>query len=597
LGVYLVRVGAPPQLSVPGGSFSPADSIDAATAARPSPADRLLTLAVGVCAGGPVIASTLRALVDGWIPAGDQANIATRAFDVFTSRTPLVGLHSDASAVTHHALFSLGPMLFWLLALPARSGSTGALTFTMGLLNVAAIIGVVALARRRGGRVLMFITAIAVVLMSRSLAPEVLHDLWNPSAGLFPFTLLIFLCWSLACGEYRLLPLTVLVASFVVQCQLAFVPPSLGLLAVGLVGLAISLRSSRVGRGAHPRRGHRAVWPWMLAALVVMAACWAAPVIDQIEGTPGNLTVVVRTATASPPTLGRTVGLHAVVRAIGVPPWWLRNPASPWQRKTEVRAASSGLATLSTVLMLFALLAILAVGALRRRPELWTGALIALSLCAALETVASATPRIRVLAETLGYTMWWGSPVGMFVWVFLGWATVSLLARGALPSWRVPALASALGGVAVAAVAAGAAAAERPDYHLPEYAPLKAVYRGLDRDVPAGRTVLLIGALGNRTFRFKMAARFALVRRGIRPLSPGTDVRLGSWYELDHHRYDCVVYVDDGTASPARRATVVARVTFSDGSGSYPVTVWLSRRGCPRGGTPTQRRSSARASA
>ena len=45
-----------------------------------------LALALGVCASGPVIAATIHALIDGWLPAGDQANIATRAYDVFTSR-------------------------------------------------------------------------------------------------------------------------------------------------------------------------------------------------------------------------------------------------------------------------------------------------------------------------------------------------------------------------------------------------------------------------------------------------------------------------------------------------------------------------------
>ena len=320
----------------------------------------------------------------------------------------------------------------------------------------------------------------------------------------------------------------------------------------------------------------------MLATLLVAAACWTTPVIDQIEGKPGNLTAAVRTATASPPTLGRTVGWHAVVRAIGIPPWWLRNPASPWERKNEVRASTSGLATVSSVVMLLALLATVGVGVLRRRADLWAGALIALLLCAGLATVASSTPTMRVLAETLGYTMWWGSPAGMFVWVFLGWAAISRLAQLSLPGWRTPAFASAVGAVAVAAVAAVAVAAERPDYHLPEYGALNAVYRGLARDVPAGRTVLLIGSLGNQTFRFKMAARFALVRNGTRPLSPGKDIRVGSWYELDHHRYDCVVYVDDGTASPARTATAVARVTLRDPTGSYPVTVWLSPPGCPQ---------------
>ena len=561
-------------------------------------ADRWLTFVVGLCAAVPVIASTISALADGWMPAGDQAIIATRAYDVLSSRTPLVGQHSDAGAVIGHSVYSLGPMLFWLLALPARFGSPGSLTLTMGLANTFAIVGVVALARRRGGRPLMLITAVAVVLMCGSLAPEVLHDVWNPSAGLLPFTLLIFLCWSLACGEHRLLPLSVLVASFVVQCQLAFLPPSLGLLVVGLAGLGVS-RTSFGPRTAAPTSGRRGgVWRWVLAALLVAFICWTPPVIDQIEGHPGNLTALVRTATAKQPTLGATVGWRAVIRTVGVPPWWLENPSSPWERKNEVRTAASKLATVSCLLMLCALLAVAAAGLLRRRADLCAGATICLALCAALAAVAAATPTTRLLSATLGYTMWWGSPAGMFVWVMLGWSLTAMLADRVPSRRRVPALASAAGiaiGVGAVAVAGAAVAvAERPDYHLPEYRPLGVMFAALRRSVPAGRTVLLIGSLGDETFRFKMAARFALVRRGIRPLSPGTDTRLGSWYELRHRRYDCTVYVDDGVASPARRAAVAARLMFRDSTGSHPMSVWVSPAGCPRSGSIGRQASSAK---
>jgi hypothetical protein len=551
-------------------------------------AERWLTIVVGLCAATPVVASTLRALSDGWLPAGDQANIATRAHDVFSSHTPLVGLHSDASFVIHQAVYSLGPLLFWLLALPARFGSPATLVLTMGVVNSLAIVGVVVLARRRGGSLLMFLAAIAVLLMSRSLTPEVFHDPWNPSAGLFPFTLLIFLCWSLGCGEYRLLPVTVLVASFVVQCQLAFVPPALGLLAIGLGGLAASRVATRSAPGERPhsrRDGPGSVWRWALAAALVAVACWTAPAIDQIEGHPGNLTRIVRTATVAKSTLGANVGWHAVVRAIGVPPWWLKHPRSPWERKVDVRSGSGTLASVSCLLMLCALLAITALGLLRRRAELWAGALAALVLCAALAVVAATTPSERLLSATLGYTMWWGSPAGMFVWLIIGFSIATLVserltARG--PSrLRAPALASAVG-IGAAALAAGAVAATQgADYHLSEYQPLNAMYAGLDRDIPARRTVRLMTALGPATFRFKMAARFAMVRRGIRPLVPGRDVRLGAWYELDHHRYDCAVHVNDGSARPSPGAALVAQVTYREGPASYPVTIWVSPAGCP----------------
>ena len=557
---------------------------------------------VGLCAAAPVIASTLRAMSDRWLPAGDQANIAVRAHDVLSSNTPLVGLHSDASAVLHQPVYSLGPMLFWLLALPARFGSPETLLLTMGLANTLAIMGVVALARRRGGRALMFAVAVAVALMCRSLTPEVFHDVWNPSAGLFPFTLLIFLCWSLACGEYRLLPLTVLVASFVVQCQLAFVPPSLALLAVGLGGLTVSRMSSRAAPGeptpphaGEPARPHGGgpshLWRWVLAAVLVGAVCWTAPAIDQLQGHPGNLTRVVKTATARKATLGATVGWRAVVRAVGVPPWWLEKPRSPWERKFEVRTRPDTLASVSCMLMLCALVAIAAIGLLRRRAAICAGALIALALCVALAVVAATTPSTNLLAATLGYTMWWGSPAGMFVWVVLGWSIATLLTERLeesperpnerrLPRVRAPAVAIAVG-VGAAALAGGAVAGTQgPDYHLTEYQPLNAMYAGLDRAIPRGRTVRLTAALGEATFRFKMAARFAMVRRGIRPLSPGTDTRLGAWYELDHHRYDCAVYVNDGSARPTRGATAVARATYREGAGSYPITIWVAPAGC-----------------
>src|SRR2546429_5454911 len=127
------------------------------------------------------------------------------------------------------------------------------MTLTMGAVNSLAIVGAVALARRRGGVILMFATALAIALMCQSLAAEAFHDVWNPSAGLFPFTLLIFLCWSLACGEYRMLPLTVLVASFAVQAHLMYLPATVGMLAIGIGGPASSPPRPCPGGGARPR--------------------------------------------------------------------------------------------------------------------------------------------------------------------------------------------------------------------------------------------------------------------------------------------------------------------------------------------------------
>src|SRR5271165_6753153 len=168
-------------------------------------ARRLLVLATGVLAALPVISSTVKAVRDGWVPAGDDGIIATRGWDVLTSHTPLVGQYSEAGLVTHgQVMHSPGPMLYWLLAVPARFGSVTSIAVTMGILNTLAIIGCVALARRRGGLVLMFATAIGIALMCQSLPAEAMHDIWNPAAGLFPFLLLIFIAWSRASSRRRI---------------------------------------------------------------------------------------------------------------------------------------------------------------------------------------------------------------------------------------------------------------------------------------------------------------------------------------------------------------------------------------------------------
>ena len=533
---------------------------------------------MGLCAAIPILASTLRALIDGWLPAGDQANIATRAYDVLTSHTPLVGQHSDATELTHHAVYSLGPMLFWLLAIPARLPYTGALIVTIGLVNCAAVVGATVLARRRGGLVLMYMAALAIVLMSRSLAPEVLHDVWNPAAGLFPFTLLIFLCWSIACGEHRLLILAVLSASFVVQCQFAFLAPSLGLLVIAIAGLLAGrlLPRARSRRGVPDRTA--GLWRWALAAVLVAVICWAPPAIDQIRVRPGNLTVLAQTVKANRRNLGPRVGWHAVVLTVGVPPWWLTNPASPWQKKVEVREAPSVLAELSAVLALVGLLAVGSFGLARRRAELWSAALIALCLCASVAAIAAATPSGRLFAGTLAYTLWLASPAGMFVWLVLLWTPTQIIVGrlGRLRAGTRLAAAAALSGVA--AVGTAVALAERPDEHLAEYRPLGTIFSAIDRTIPGGRTVLLPGGLGNQTFRFKMAARYALVRNRDRPLSPGSDARLPSWYWLGRNRYDCTLYLRDGRASPHRGAVPIDSFIFK---GTHVVSVWLYPGDCP----------------
>ena len=571
--------------------------------------ERLPPVAAGLAAAIPVINSTVNAINAGWVPAGDDGIIATRGWDVLTSHAPLVGQYSEAGLVLGRTtyLHSPGPMLYWLIALPARFGSVTSIAFTMGAVNTLAIIGTVVLARRRGGLGLMFATAIAIALMCQSLPTESFHDIWNPAAALFPFLLLIFLCWSIACGDHRLLPFTILVASFVTQTHLTYAAPTAVLFVVAAGGLWLARLERRRRARAEQRHHHhpaeerpRRIWPWALAAVAVAAVCWAAPAADQIEHSPGNLSTIVRTVEHRGTTLGGTVGWNAVVRSVGLGPWWLYVPATEWDRKYDVGAvartpggplaSANSRERASAVVILAALVIVALLAAFWLRWDLVAAAVIGLGMSAAIGLQAASNPATPLLAGTLGYTLWWGSELGMWVWLILAWALWLAVSGAARPSLRrlrqrralpararVGAAAAASVAVLGATVAVGAAVAAtgKPDSHHYEYQPTRQLMDGIDRLVPPGKAILFrFGPLDLGTQPIEPAVRFMLVRHGDRVLARGSLPRLGPYYEPGHTPVQWVVDLRDGTA-PLRGYRLAARVQFDAGWGHEVLSAWV----------------------
>ena len=564
-------------------------------------AHALPAVAAGVAASVPVLVSTAHAIAAGWQPAGDDGIIVTRAWDVLTAHSPLIGQYSESGLVTSQVVHSPGPLLYWLLALPARFGSAANITLTMGVVNTLAIVGCVALARRRGGLVLMFATAAAIALMCQSLSSESLHDVWNPAAALFPFLLLIFLCWSLACGDHRLLPLTVLVASFVTQTHLTYVAPTAGMLAIGLGGLLAGGVRRRRAKSAPPpgselQRSRAPVWRWVTAAVLVAGLCWAAPAIDEIEGHPGNLTLIVQTAGNRGATLGAGIGWNGVVRAVGWQPWWLSVPPTAWNHKNDIRATPSSVATDSTIALLAALGLLAAAGFLRRRADLGAAALIGLALCASLDAIVAQTPSVPLLAATTGYTTWWGAMVGLWVWLVLAWSlwlSLRWLARASGPlragvaRWtsRLPArsiqAACAVGSLAclggIVATGEAVAATQKPDSHASQYRPIAAIAARLDQVVPAGQTVRLsLGASNISTQPIEPAVRYYLVRHGDRVLANGSHQRLGYYYELEQRPYQWLVMIGNGSRHRPHMLRAIT-VHFNDAWGRHVFSAWVAR--------------------
>src|SRR5215211_5320582 len=464
--------------------------------------DNRLTLVTGLAAALPVLIATVDALAGGWLPLGDRAVIAVRSFDVLSTHPPLLGQYSSSSQILGEPVHSPGPLLYWLLALPVRVDRS-APALVMGVVNTAAVIASVALARRRGGVALMFATGAGLALMLASLDSSLPYDIWNPAAGLLPFTLLIFLAWSLACGEWRLLPLTALVASFAVQAHLAYALPAGALLVVAGCFL--------VGSGKPiPRRR-------LVATLAVLALCWIAPLAEELIHRPGNVERIVRSGLTDKPTLGAKAGLNGVLRAVGMPPWWLRGPRTPFERVADVNFSPPAATTV--------------------------GALFVLLVLAVLTALALARQR-RDLAAAGGLA--------------LGWLAARLLLPLRSPAWARSPGPVAAGVVAVTAVALSVAAGAGPDRLEGAWKPADRLLAALRHEAPPG-TLRVTGPKTTLGFELQGGAVLTLRQRGPRPLSslPG----VGTPYDPRRHPHDGVVRVGD--RRPAGR--VIARATLSGG--------------------------------
>jgi hypothetical protein len=512
-------------------------------------AERWLALALGLAASVPIVAAMVERVTSGWQPLADNAVIAVRSLDVLTTRSPLVGQWSlGPSQVLGEDVYSLGPLLYWLLALPARLPGAVWLELTMGLVNVACVLGVVGLAHRRGGRPLMFAVAVAIPVMLASLPAESLSDIWNASVPLLPFTLLLFLAWSLACGEYRLLPLTALVASFAAQAHLSYAPPTLG--AVGLAGLALSRRAVKAR--------------WVGAAIAVAAVCWSAPLLDQAIHRPGNLVLLARAAAADDPGLGLEVGWHAVVRAIGILPWWLRDPQVPIERLADLTVAPDAFATGSAVVFLGALVAAAFAGRRRGRGDVLAAVALALVLCVALASVTASTPQASSAAA--GYTLLWAAPVGMWVWLVLGWSFATLLSA----PQRLPAVprrpAGLLAGLGLVA-AVGGVVALSAELRREPYAAMRTIADRLERtELPRGRTTRVEASSAKdasfMALGFQAGVVYAMRRRAISVSAPSMSEVLGPKYGADSGDSQRIIHVAVDNRAPGGQ--VIARLAVKE---------------------------------
>ena len=217
-----------------------------------------------------------------YAPSSDHALIEMHVRDV-GHHPVLVGLYSRDD--WSHP----GPMLFYLIA-PfywlTRSSSIG-LNLGALAINAASIAGMGFVALRRGGTTMLLCTLLGCSLLMRTTGADFLRDPWNTYVTVLPFALLVFLVWSMVCGDLWAVPVGMFVASFLAQTHVGFVVLALPLFAFGVVWLTVAvLRSSDGSRGRFVRVG--------AGSVVLGVVLWSPVIVDSVVHRPSNATRIIR---------------------------------------------------------------------------------------------------------------------------------------------------------------------------------------------------------------------------------------------------------------------------------------------------------------
>lgn len=394
-----------------------------------SQARRRRALLLGLGASLPLIFGAVSEAASGWRPVQDIAMIVLRSRDVLSTRPPLVGQFSQASYYIHRGVYSPGPSLYWLLALPAtliRWWPAAPLVF-MALVQTVVVVGIIVVADRLGGHRLAVMAALGTVLVIWSITPTVAYGLWDPYAPILPLLLLAFTSWAILCGDRHLLPLAAALASFAAQAHSAFVAPAAALIVL-CFGAATARLVVDARRGALTGAARR---QWLRlggATGVVVVLFWAPAVIDQLVSRPGNITLLMRSVGAGPPGLGMRKGIQALGHFAGIGAWWTTGRVNGAVVRHGMFGGQSGWWIGQGFAVLLVMIGLGLLAARRRRFDLV--ALIATALVLALSVVVTASllPSRGPLVEVTGYSLLWATAAGVFIWIAVAWTSWLLYA-------------------------------------------------------------------------------------------------------------------------------------------------------------------------
>jgi hypothetical protein len=338
--------------------------------------------------------------------------ISIGSYRVFSAHSPALGVWSQGSQGFHHAFFDLGPLLFWLLAIPVHlDPNQGAKWGSALVCGVALSLAIEAVWSIKGWPACV---ALALAAADVGWQTHLFVDLvWNPDFGLVFLMAAVAIAWVVAAGKFGWWPVLVLFASVAAQSHLLFVIPAVALVVTSPVIAGIC--------GHRPRR-----WRWLLIGGLVTLACWIVPVGQEIFGHPGNVSLILDSGSGHA-RAGFGFGLHALATAGWPRPIWV----TEYPYLAAIAYMPQYLEAHTTVWAFIALIALLAIAVsawMTKRRHL--AALAAIALVFSLGTTAGfgMLPKDHlVVVGYLGDCLWFS---GVLLWIVLLWAAGDVVIAG-----------------------------------------------------------------------------------------------------------------------------------------------------------------------
>jgi hypothetical protein len=334
--------------------------------------------------------------------------IDLRVRDVWSADFPLVGPFS------RYGWSHPGPLLFWILAIPSRLFGQAAWVTLVGgaVLQGVAITWLAVLAWRRGRLPLVSVALVGVTLLYVSTGWWIMLEPWNPNIALPFFALFVFQSWLLATGDARVLPGGVLVATFLVQTHVGYVPLVAVAAVAVLVYAVLDARAHRDRSGWS--RWRRQVW----ISLAIVFLLWLPVLIEQVTSSYGNLARLADYFSGGnpEPVVGFASGLRLMAAEFRVPPPWLggANDSNPF-----TGAASEG-----SVFLLLVPLALLGIGLyVTRGPAALAPRRFV--LLAGVMLLTGTVTLARVTGVPYPYLFLWRSAVVIVLVLTVAWATAN----------------------------------------------------------------------------------------------------------------------------------------------------------------------------